>query len=115
MSQYLIDAFADLLIQTDKLKSDLESFLADQSVSLDDRWRVWSAAPKILKNHSLWVETLADIYSSELFEDPFYYEKFQTIDVGYHISQLEKFFPERAAEAKRQVLNQNLGSFCLDW
>ena len=36
-------------------KKDLNTYLADKSISLDERWKVFCNAPAAIKNHKTWI------------------------------------------------------------
>lgn len=123
----------------DEGKKEFTEFVIDKEISLDIRWKLWSAAPNALKNHEPYIHhfNFEKVHDS-IFIDPDYYERYETIHLYSYISDIEdnlrsalanpeekiasKFLKESPfkthkiiEELKEEILEKNLGSFIFDW
>ena len=122
-----IDELAILLTKT---KQKFESTIQDQTLSLDRRWEVFSAAPDYLKNQDIYIPTFSETMLSEVsWYDDFYCERYSTVKMVDIVRNLEEDFEEKNSERyfrlnptkekivelKEMILSRNLGSFVVDW
>jgi hypothetical protein len=113
-----------LRVQIEEIKKEFEQYIADTTISLDERWEVFMKAPKDLRNHSRWIERFAGLPDDDFigYGGPVWAERHQTVDVGDILCVLENqedydfdFSAVDVTAFKEDVLKRNLYSFEYDW
>lgn len=104
-------------------KEDFFKYITNKEVPLSERWELFTQAPSYLKEHSGMMEhfQVLDNLGIDYF-DEMYYEKYERIETYSLAERLEEellgekgLTQEKIDEVKEQILEQNLGSFDLDW
>ncbi len=127
------------------IKSEFESYIKNKSISVCQRWHVFVQADDVLKNHSCWLPGRNDTVLMEqirnMMQIPECYgrgKRINTSDIledGYSIEE-KMFYPQywekcslepasdylthdiqdlKMFALMEEILECNLGSFCLDW
>tara|TARA_R110002073_G_scaffold30422_1_gene94869 strand:- start:91 stop:480 length:390 start_codon:yes stop_codon:yes gene_type:complete len=115
------------------LKKELEEYIVDKNIPLQERWDLWLLAPDSLKNHGDWISAASklthydatsqwrDRYQTYTFEQT-PWDMLDNADVPLEdtpdedrlVEYLEEYVPE-GIEFLESVLEHNLGSYCHDW
>ena len=115
------------------LKTRYEKYIADTTIPLDDRWKLFCEAPQQFKGHQSWLVNFASeklLPAGEIsWYDDFYVNQNETVECdsfvnerlyGFLIDQCD--IEEQSNEAKliidsfkAEILEMNLGSFDYDW
>lgn len=106
-----------------KEKETLEKYLADTSISLNERWETFKAAPDWLGNHDIWITGVLDEAMGEIsWYDDFYKERHEVVVMADIIETMEeraevegRYTKEQLVAAKEAILKHNLKSFVFDW
>lgn len=110
------------------IKQRFVEYIADKTISVENRWEIFLEAPSDWKNHKLYVEKFQiekKLKIKEIFwHDDFYIEKNETVYMGNIIERLEEnledfesngWSKELIEELKEEILQKNLDSFNYDW
>ena len=100
-------------------------YIVDKSVPLEDRWKVFGAAPSDWKKHDSYIQHFTVekmLPGGEIsWYDDFYVEKYQTVYMFDFLSDCREYsggedWTDEIVDAfKEEVLLRNLGSFKFDW
>ena len=123
---------ANLKKEANKIQTDFEEYISDQSIPLGTRWFLFVSAPDKLSNHEKYFITAntvglqhvkdnffdaPEVYgrgkrinTKELFEDIFKDESLSYDSDDYDEETIKLY-----KEAMEDILNQNCASFCFDW
>ena len=113
-----IECMKDVISYT---KLELEAFLLDESITLEDKWGVWSDAPQYLKNsESIYIQVKG---IDDDFIHGYCQDRYRDFDVASMILSFEEDVEAGYVEAdkfdfnkaKADILRRNLGSFTYDW
>lgn len=100
--------------QVKLMKSRFERLIAETSIPLETRWRLFCDSPDYLKNHKTWIVDIR-LHGEEIhWYDDFYINRHQTVDMKDIVEHLEEIDQDLAA-FKEEILAKNLGSFVYDW
>ena len=115
------------LSDTLSLKQELEQYITDKSVSLEDRWDLWISAPSTLKIVEPWIVHFKSLPEHFIMYDgELHAERYQTIYTYEIIDKLEEGDWNSVEQVsipydididavKEEILSHNLGSFVYDW
>lgn len=134
MNQYQEEKNA-LEAKASKLKSDFREYIADKSIPLVERWEFFCEAGDEFKNHSDWIITAKSVglkyVMDNWFDAPEIYGRGKRVDLTERFQDCVdggELCPENFAykmdkeeaekcliEALEEILDKNIGSFCIDW
>lgn len=104
-----------------ELKGQFEVVVKDPSIPLDDRWALWTSAPKELKNEAPWIKhlKLPDYGEISWYDDACLSGRGEIVYLqkvhDQYLEEAEEWTEADFIAFKTWVLDQNLYSFCWDW
>ena len=101
----------NLLIEKDRLKTKLKTWVIDKSVPLDERWEVFFKSG--LGNHKSYYQDFKYFSTNNYCDDR---GKYAVIDLeNVEERYLEDLTEEQLIEFKEDVLSKFIKSFTFDW
>lgn len=109
------------------LKQELEQYITDRNIALEDRWDVWVDAPSALKNHESYIIHLKSLPEDFImYEGEYPVERHQTVNTSDIIECIKEGSWDRVTgnpvpynidinAVKEEIISLNLGSFVYDW
>ena len=121
-----LENIEQLKYQVARIKTVVDSYLANTNEPIDERWALYQALPSFLRNHENWVQdflvrsdgSFAEIYE---FRD---FNRDEVIDVHSFLlnyqDEISEYNDEHeirisATLTREYILSKNLGSFENDW
>lgn len=112
------------------VKDDYLAYIQDTSIPVEERWKLFQQAPKVMKEHSRYIlsrhnpgiQKLLESIDGECSKDEF--KNFDTVELvsdvfemdcweeGEEVSEEEQELYKQAIE---ELLRLNCGSFCYTW
>ena len=100
-------------------KGELEKYLSNTSIDLEERWLVFCTAPTAIKNREDYVHTFKWENEHGVIDwyDDFYIAKHETVYMDELVDFMVEndFTQEQLIDMKEEVLECNLHSFEMDW
>lgn len=130
MDKSLQQDLSSLETKSKAVKSDYLAYIQDTSIPVEERWKLFEQAPKVMKEHSRYIlsrhnpgiQKLLESLDGEYSKDEF--KNFDTVELvsdvfemdyledGEEVSEEEKELYKQAIE---ELLRLNCGSFCYTW
>lgn len=131
----MLEEIQEFIEECARLKLELEAYITDSNIPLQQRWDTWLTAPSILKNIGSWVSSTDNIaeYQAryreherhstvymELELESIYIDGAEgvpdhvMIEESGEVEFLEKWNP-KGIVFMESVLKNNLGEYCYDW
>lgn len=130
LDQSLQRDLSSLETKSKTVKDDYLAYIQDTSIPVEERWKLFEQAPKVMKEHSRYIlsrhnpgiQKLLESLDGEYSKDEF--KNFDTVELvsdvfemdyledGEEVSEEEKELYKQAIE---ELLRLNCGSFCYTW
>lgn len=130
LDQSLQRDLSSLETKSKTVKDDYLAYIQDTSIPVEERWKLFEQAPKVMKEHSRYIlsrhnpgiQKLLESLDGEHSKDEF--KNFDTVELvsdvfemdcledGEEVSEEEKELYKQAIE---ELLRLNCGSFCYTW
>lgn len=127
LDQSLQRDLSSLETKSKTVKDDYLAYIQDTSIPVEERWKLFEQAPKVMKEHSRYIlsrhnpgiQKLLESLDGEYSKDEF--KNFDTVELVsdvFEMDCLEEDEEEEQAlytQAIEELLRLNCGSFCYTW
>ncbi len=130
LDQSLQQDLSSLETKSKTVKDDYLAYIQDTSIPVEERWKLFEQAPKVMKEHSRYIlsrhnpgiQKILESLDGEYSKDEF--KNFDTVELvsdvfemdcleeGEEVSEEEQELYKQAIE---ELLRLNCGSFCYTW
>lgn len=130
LDQSLQQDLSSLETKSKTVKDDYLAYIQDTSIPVEERWKLFEQAPKVMKEHSRYIlsrhnpgiQKILESLDVEYSKDEF--KNFDTVELvsdvfemdcledGEEVSEEEQELYKQAIE---ELLRLNCGSFCYTW
>lgn len=130
LDQSLQQDLSSLENKSKAVKSNYLAYIQDTSIPVEERWKLFKQAPKVMKEHSRYIlnrhnpgiQKLLESLDGEYSKDEF--KNFDTVELVSDVFDMEHLEEDEEVseeeqelykQAVEELLRLNCGSFCYTW